>query len=113
MCDGSIVYIVIPHELGGGSMVYILIPYASRYRAGGGSSTVRPLRTKRTARRSLRSSTKASLDRLHPGQHLPDQGVEVDPGSEPPHLLPLLCLPDIFPHLHLYRPQDHHHHLSR
>ena len=57
MCGGSIVNIVIPHELGGGSMVYILIPYDSRYRACGGASTAQPLRKRRTARRSLRSST--------------------------------------------------------
>ena len=49
MYGGSIVYIVIPHELGGGSMVYILIPYDSRYKAGGGASTAQPLRTRRTA----------------------------------------------------------------
>ena len=55
LCGGSIVYIVIPHELGGGSMVYILIPYASRYRAGGGVSTAQPLI--RTAQKCLGSST--------------------------------------------------------
>ena len=60
VCGGSIVYIVIPYELGGGSMVYILIPYASRNIAGGGASTAQPLRTRRTARRSLSSTNIAS-----------------------------------------------------
>ena len=38
-------------------MIYILIPYASKYLAGGGASTGQLLRKRRTAQRSLRSST--------------------------------------------------------
>ena len=57
--------------------------------------------------------TKASLDRFQSGQHhLLDQGVELDPRPEPPSLLPILCLPDLPPHLHVHRPQHRHHHRS-